>query len=244
MCVCVSVCVCMCVCGELICQALWVAEHAAMISLTVIINPFTAPACKRFRLTDAGTHPKTVGFPVLQHIYFQCPTFWWKSFHMPERKRRQKSWRVSNLVLSLVVFNWHHGSERVEWRNDQQAAPSTVLFVESNLMLVSVLWQRCFSLASTNAATNLIDILTLTEQFFWTPSLPWRDLKTTNKRAKFETLKPLYIYIYLKHRHVKGFSSKQIALKVDVTGAENILFAGASVHLSARKFYRLGQWRG
>ena len=32
-----------------------------------------------------------------------------------------------------------------------------------------------------------------------------------------------------------------IALKEDVTGPENILFAGASVHLSARKSYRLGQ---
>ena len=27
-------------------------------------------------------------------------------------------------------------------------------------------------------------------------------------------------------------------------GPENILFAGVSVHLLARKFYRLGQWRG
>ena len=29
-----------------------------------------------------------------------------------------------------------------------------------------------------------------------------------------------------------------------VTGAEDILFAGASVHLSARELYRPGQWRG
>ena len=33
---------------------------------------------------------------------------------------------------------------------------------------------------------------------------------------------------------MKGFSSKHITLKVDVIGAENILFAGASVHLSER----------
>ena len=59
---------------------------------------------------------------------------------------------------------------------------------------------------------------------------------------------------------MKGYSSKHIALKIDVTGPENILFdvtgpenilfdvtgpentlfAGASVHHSARKFYRLG----
>ena len=40
---------------------------------------------------------------------------------------------------------------------------------------------------------------------------------------------------------MKGFSSKRIALKLDVIGPENILYAGASVHLSAREFYRLGQ---
>ena len=32
---------------------------------------------------------------------------------------------------------------------------------------------------------------------------------------------------------------KHIALKVDATGPENILSAGASLHLSARKCYRL-----
>jgi len=35
---------------------------------------------------------------------------------------------------------------------------------------------------------------------------------------------------------VKGFSSKPIALKVDVIEAENILFAGESVYLSAENF--------
>ena len=37
------------------------------------------------------------------------------------------------------------------------------------------------------------------------------------------------------HWHVKGFSSKRIALKVDVTGPEDTLFAGTSLHLSAPK---------
>ena len=40
---------------------------------------------------------------------------------------------------------------------------------------------------------------------------------------------------------MKGFSSKRIALKADVIGPENVLFAGASVQLSARKFDSLGQ---
>ena len=39
---------------------------------------------------------------------------------------------------------------------------------------------------------------------------------------------------------MKGFLSKLVALKVDVIGPKNILFVGVSVHLSARKFYRLG----
>ena len=75
-----------------------------------------------------------------------------------------------------------------------------------------------------------------------TPSLPWCYLKTTNKCAQFETLK-LFLSYFL-HFHVKGFSSKHIALNRDVTGAENVLSAGASVHLSAWKLYRRGQWRG
>ena len=44
------------------------------------------------------------------------------------------------------------------------------------------------------------------------------------------------------HLHVKGFSSKCTALKVDVLQDQKIiLFAGAQVHLSAWKFYMLGQ---
>ena len=34
--------------------------------------------------------------------------------HMPVQKRRQKGSRVSYLVLLLVVFKWHHGSEGVK----------------------------------------------------------------------------------------------------------------------------------
>ena len=49
---------------------------------------------------------------------------------------------------------------------------------------------------------------------------------TTHKNAKFETLKPFLSSF--SHWHVKGFSSKRLALKVDVIGPENRLFAGAS----------------
>ena len=71
-----------------------------------------------------------------------------------------------------------------------------------------------------------------------TPSLPCH-LKTTNKSATFETFKP-YCFLFL-HWHVKGFSSKRIALRLDVIGPDDKLFAGASVQLSTRKVCRLGQ---
>ena len=35
---------------------------------------------------------------------------------------------------------------------------------------------------------------------------------------------------------MKGLSSQRLTLKVDVTGPENILFAGSSLHLSAGNF--------
>ena len=53
-------------------------------------------------------------FPSYNIFYFQCCAFWWKSVYMPVQKRRQKGWRVSNLVLLLVVFKWHHGREGVK----------------------------------------------------------------------------------------------------------------------------------
>ena len=47
------------------------------------------------------------------NIYFQCYAFWWRSFHKPERNRKQKGLLVSNFALLWVVFKWHHASERV-----------------------------------------------------------------------------------------------------------------------------------
>ena len=75
-----------------------------------------------------------------------------------------------------------------------------------------------------------------------TPSLPSRRLKTTNNSAKFEILKPSCLLF--SHWRLKGFSSVHIVLKITVTGPENLLFAGASVRLTALKFYRLWQWMG
>ena len=67
-------------------------------------NPFTVQACKISGLKDARTRSKEYVFRSC-NIYFQCYAFWWKFFHMPVRKRRQKGVRISNFALLLVVFN-------------------------------------------------------------------------------------------------------------------------------------------
>ena len=43
---------------------------------------------------------------------------------------------------------------------------------------------------------------------------------------------------------MKGFLSKLVALKVDVIGPKNLLFADVSVHLSARKLVQAGEVKG
>ena len=75
--------------------------------------------------------------------------------------------------------------------------------------------------------------------FMLNPFTAMMSFENFNKCAKFETFKR-FCLLYL-HWHVKVFSLKCTALKVDVIGPENIMFAGTSVQFSAPKFYRLGQ---
>ena len=49
---------------------------------------------------------------------------------------------------------------------------------------------------------------------------------------------------FMRYIYKFSFIHSHITLKVDAIRAENTLFAGTSVRLSARKFYRLGQRRG
>ena len=71
-----------------------------------------------------------------------------------------------------------------------------------------------------------------------TPSLPWCHLKTTNK---MRNLKPLSFFVFFFARAYERLFIKTHSIQSEcVNGPENILFAGASVYLSARKFYRLG----
>ena len=71
-----------------------------------------------------------------------------------------------------------------------------------------------------------------------TPSLPWCHLQRTSNSMKYETLKP-FIYVFARaweRIFIKTLSTEGRC----VTGPENVLFAGASVHLSARKCLRRG----
>ena len=82
------------------------------------------------------------------------------------------------------------------------------------------------------------------------PCLPFKGVLhchdfTWKQAIKVRNLKPLSLFVSFFALACEGFSSKRIAMKIDAIGPENTLFAGnMSLHLSARKFYRLGQWRG
>ena len=72
-----------------------------------------------------------------------------------------------------------------------------------------------------------------------TLSLPWCHLKPTNKNVRSETHQPFFFCftvacerIFIKLHSIEG----RCAIR-----RENTLFAGTSIHLSAQKFYRLGQ---
>ena len=60
----------------------------------------------------------------------------------------------------------------------------------------------------------------------------------TMSLAKFETLKPFVSFLTLASE--RTFIKKHSIESRWVTGPENILFAGTSVHLSSWKLYRLG----
>ena len=59
-----------------------------------------------------------------------------------------------------------------------------------------------------------------------------------------QNLKPLTVSVSFFALSCERIFIETQALKADVIEVENTLFAGAFVHLSARKFYWLGQWRG
>ena len=75
---------------------------------------------------------------------------------------------------------------------------------------------------------------------YLTLTLSWYHLKTTNKTAKCETLKHFCLFFALECETT--FIKTHTIENGCVIGPENTPYAGASEHLSARKFYRLGQY--
>ena len=79
----------------------------------------------------------------------QCYAFWWKSFYiiMPVRKRRQKSWRVSNFALLFVVLKWHHGTfiGFSEWHAGKHGSESSKFTYSSCVISHSTVSSCCQS---------------------------------------------------------------------------------------------------
>ena len=97
-------------------QHMFISDHRYILSADCEenhhTNPFAAPGIKISGLNDTGTCLQTVYFPVLlsYNIYFHY-AFWWKSFDMPVRKRGQEGFQI----LHFYGFQWHHGSEGVNY---------------------------------------------------------------------------------------------------------------------------------
>ena len=80
--------------------------------LILIINPFTAPACKISRLKDAWTCLKNRTFSWSYHTStFNAMRFDDNPF--THQYKKEKGLRVSNFALLTVIFKWHHVSEWV-----------------------------------------------------------------------------------------------------------------------------------
>ena len=63
-----------------------------------------------------------------------------------------------------------------------------------------------------------------------------------NNQQKCEILRTYALLFRFSHWHVKDFFMKTHSIESRcVIGPETILFAGSSLHMTARKLYRLGQ---
>ena len=71
---------------------------------------------------------------------------------------------------------------------------------------------------------------------------PFTVMISLKKTTKVQKLNPLGLFVFIFAQARESIFIKTHSFESScVIGPENILFAGASVHLSARKFYRLGQ---
>ena len=95
------------------------------------------------------------------NTYFQCYAFWWKSFHLPVRRRRQKDLRVSNFAPLLVLFKWRRGREGVNWPKIRLKHCSSTPSELRSCVKVE---------AAVLGSTSQISL-----RFLWTTQLNWAD---------------------------------------------------------------------
>ena len=93
-------------------------------------------------------HGRTCKQHIFQSCDFQSYAFWWKPFHMPVRKRRQKCLRVSNVPIVLVVFKWHRISDGVNFT--KQRIPDRKSSIGKRAV------PKCFGLNMSNACSSSI----------------------------------------------------------------------------------------
>ena len=80
----------------------------------------------------------------------QCYAFWWRKKNhiiIPVRKRKQKSWRVSNFALLFVVLKWHHGTFTgfSEWHAGKHGTES-IKFTYCSCVIPTLLWVAVVSM--------------------------------------------------------------------------------------------------
>ena len=99
----------------------------------------------------------------------------------------------------------------------------------------------CVSVYTPSTLRSSSDAKTLVQDGNLTPSLPLCNLKMTNKSAKLENIHPYCFFVFFSPGCGKIFiKTHSIENRYDIR-PENILFAGARVHISGRKFYMLQQ---
>ena len=125
------------------------------------------------------------------------------------------------------ITDWIHCPvQRVSWR-------------ELTWVLCSVM---SFRTPSIDNGLQELDCLLTVEAMTLTPSV--RDV-TWKRPLKVRNLKPLNLCVIFFTLACERIFIKTHRIESRcVIGPEHLLFAGASLHLSARKFYRLGQWWG
>ena len=79
-------------------------------------NPFTDPACKISGLKKCTHTPSNSRFYGALAALFSILCVLMKTLSNAKAKKKQKGLRISNFALLLVVLEWHHGNEGVNYK--------------------------------------------------------------------------------------------------------------------------------